>query len=100
MVFGIITTSPLGSLPLQQALALAKIYLDNAWNAVDPNVSLVLCHDTEVSLSQAKKSIKRTEDSTVTDRIVTAYESLGNLLDKLGYNSEAKASYKKAMRLG
>ncbi|KAK3810064.1 MAG: hypothetical protein J3Q66DRAFT_373112 [Benniella sp.] len=92
--------SLLGSLSSQQALALANIYLENALNANDPDISLILCHDTKVSLSQAKETVKGTENSTATDGIAAAYVDLGNLLNKLGHESEAQESYKKAEGLG
>jgi hypothetical protein len=59
MLFSAIISSPRDSLLPEQALELANIYLDNARKATDPYITLVLCHDTEVSLSQAKKVSKR-----------------------------------------
>ncbi|KAI8346000.1 hypothetical protein B0O80DRAFT_431220 [Mortierella sp. GBAus27b] len=54
-----------GSLSAKQALELAKVYLENARNADDSNIAMVLCHDTKVSLSQAKKVIKRGKESSL-----------------------------------
>jgi hypothetical protein len=48
VMFGSIVPSPRGSLLLQQALDLANIYLENAFNAKDSEIALVLCHDTEM----------------------------------------------------
>lgn len=98
MVFGV--TSPRNSLSPLQAFELARIYLQNAYNATDANITFVLCHDTEVSLSQVKKAAKQAKDNVMLDRIATAYVNLGNLLDSRGYQDEAKTSFKKAQKLG
>ncbi|KAF9353919.1 hypothetical protein BGX34_011296 [Mortierella sp. NVP85] len=97
-----IVSSPRGTLSPQQALKLANMYLENAstCNTDDRDIALVLCHDTEMSLSQAKKSIRRPEDQYVNIQIATAYMDLGNLLESQGHLSEAKAIFKKAGRLG
>jgi len=100
MVFGGIVSSPRAYLTAQQALELANVYLDNAINAKDADISMVLCHDTEVSLSQAKKSIKHTENQILVDGITAAYMDLGKLLERYGHDTEAQASYKKAEKLG
>lgn len=100
MVFGGIITSPRGNLTLQQSLELANVYLENAFKVQDPTVSLVLCHDAEVSLSQAKKVIRNTEDQSVRQGLATAYIDLGRVLDSRGHRNEAQASYKKAEKLG
>lgn len=100
MVFSSIIASPRGVLSPMQALELAGIYLENACKASDANITLVLCHDTEVSLSQAKKAAKRAKNNTVSDRIATAYIDLGNLLYTRGHHGEAKASFMKAHKLG
>jgi len=76
------------------------VYLDNAYNADDSDITMVLCHDTEVSLSQAKKAVKRTEEQYVIEEIAIAYMDLGNLLKSQGHPNEAKVSYKKAGKLG
>jgi hypothetical protein len=81
-------------------LELANIYLENAFNATDPDIALVLCHDTEMSLSQAKKSVKQDKSPTVTGGIATAYIGLGKLLENRGQVNGAEASFKKAEKLG
>ncbi|KAF9348198.1 hypothetical protein BGX34_002626, partial [Mortierella sp. NVP85] len=100
MVFGSIVTSPRSSLSPRQTLDLAKAYLEVAYHATDPDVALVLCHDTEISLHQAKKAVKRAEDQNVIKDIAVTYIDLGNLLEKRGHANEAKVSYKKAGKLG
>jgi hypothetical protein len=100
MVFGGIVSSPRASLSGQQALELANLYLENANNASDGDISLVLCHDTEVALYQAKKSIKHSDNPGFANGIITTYIDLGKLLQKRGYETMAQVSYKKAERLG
>ena len=99
-MFSSIVSSPRSSLSPQQALKLANVYLENACNADDIDVALVLCHDTEISLYQAKKAVKRAEDQYVVKEIAAVYIDLGNLLERQGHPNEAKASYKKAGKLG
>ncbi|KAF9363347.1 hypothetical protein BGX34_004331, partial [Mortierella sp. NVP85] len=100
MVFGSIISSPRGSLSLHQALDLANIYLENARRASDPNIALVLCHDTEISLSHMKRAVKNTKDHVVQEGIATTYSELGHLLDKKGHRDEAQAFYKKSEKWG
>ena len=100
MAFGHIVLSPRGSLSPEQALALANIYLENAFNADDSDIALVLCHDTEVSLYQAKKLAKHDKNQTVAKGIATSYISLGKLLESLGREKGAEASCKQAQKLG
>jgi len=100
MVFSGIVSSPRGNLSLQQSLELANIYLEHAAKVQDLDIALVLCHDTEVSLSQAKKEVKRAKDITVRHGFATAYIGLGRVLDSRGRPNEAQESYKKAERLG
>ena len=100
MVFGSVGSSPLGSLSSQQALELANLYLDNAYNASDPRIALVLCHDTRVSLTQAKKVVRHTGNQTLNERIATTYIDLGALLKIHGHDNEAQDIYKKAEKLG
>jgi hypothetical protein len=100
MVFGGIITSPRGTLSPSQALELARVYLGNASQIKDDKISLVLCHDTEVSLSQAKRAAKHTDDPTLKDGIATAYIDLGTLLRDRGHRAEAQTSFKKAQKLG
>jgi hypothetical protein len=100
MVFGSIISSPRASLSLQQALELANVYLENARKAIDPNIALVLCHDTEVSLSQVKRAAKRINDTTMREDVATVYIGLGDLLDIHGCKSEAQAFHKKSVKWG
>ena len=100
MVFGGIVSSPRAYLSAQQALDLANVYLENANNASDAAISMVLCHDAEVSLSQAKKAMKHTGNPSLVDGITTAYTGLGKLLERRGHVNEAHVSYKKAEKLG
>jgi hypothetical protein len=100
MVFGHIVSSPRGNLSLQQSLELANVYLGNADKAQDPDIALVLCHDTEVSLFQAKKASKNAQDEVMRHGIATTYIGLGKVLDSRGHHSEAQAIYKKAEKLG
>ncbi|KAF9351833.1 hypothetical protein BGX34_000329, partial [Mortierella sp. NVP85] len=100
MGFGGIVSSPRSYLSAHQALKLANVYLENANIVDDADVSLVLCHDTEISLSQAKKAIKRAENQLLVSEIATVYIGLGKLLERRGLEAEAQASYKKAEKLG
>jgi hypothetical protein len=100
MLFGSIVSSPRGSLSPQKALELANIYLENAFNTTDSDIALILCHDTEVSLYQAKKSVENDKNQTVTKGIATAYIGLGKLLESRGHVKGAQASFKKAEKLG
>lgn len=97
---GGIVSSPRENLSPQQSLELAAVYLENASKATDPDITLVLCHDTEVSLSQAEKSINNIEDPLVREGIATTYIDMGKLLSNLGHQHEAQASYKRAEKLG
>jgi hypothetical protein len=83
-------------------LELANVYLETAFNTTDSEIALVLCHDTEVSLSQARKSVQNQNDKgpIVTEGIATAYIGLGKLLESRGYVGGAQASLKKAEKLG
>jgi len=100
MLFSSIVSSPRGSLSPLKTLELANIYLETAFNAIDSDIALVLCHDTEVSLLQAKKSVKHDKNPTVTEGIATAYIGLGKLLESRGHDIGAQASFKKAEKLG
>ncbi|KAK3819960.1 MAG: hypothetical protein J3Q66DRAFT_164906 [Benniella sp.] len=100
MAFGSIISSPRGSLSLQQVLDLASIYLENARQTQDPNIALVLCHDTEISLSQVKRAAKHTDDKAMRDGIATIYIKLGDLLDNQGHRDEAQAFYTKSEKWG
>jgi hypothetical protein len=100
MGFGSVISSPRGNLTLQQALGLANVYLEYAGKAQDTDIALVLCHDTELALSQAKKGTKSGDDQTMRQEIATSYLGLGRVLAIRGYISEAQAIYKKAEKLG
>jgi len=100
MLFGTIISSPRDSLSPTQALELASIYLDNARKTTDLCVALALCHDTEVSLSQAARGSKRLKIPVVREGIATAYLQLGWLLKSRRLHDEAEAFYKKAEKLG
>jgi len=85
---------------LQQVLDLANVYLENARKAVDPNIALVFCHDTEVSLSQVKRAAKRINDTNMRENIAATYIELGEFLDTQGRKNEAQAFYKKSVKWG
>ncbi|KAK3816588.1 MAG: WD40-repeat-containing domain protein [Benniella sp.] len=67
---------------------------------MDPDILLVLCHDTEVSLNHVKKAAKNTGDKTVSVRIAAVYAGLGELLASQGHQGEAHAFYKKSVKWG
>jgi len=99
-MFGHVVPNPRGNLSLQQSLDLANIYLDYAGKVQDPDIALVLCHDTEVSLFQAKRAAKHGHDQAVRQGIATAYIGLGRVLEIRGHRGEAQSLYKKAEKLG
>ncbi|KAG0200678.1 hypothetical protein BGX31_003998, partial [Mortierella sp. GBA43] len=75
----------------------------NAYKIKDFNVSMVLCREAEVTLSQAKKGSKKypsssrgTEHRVLCDGISTAYIDLAKLLDQQGFRREAMAIRKRA----
>jgi hypothetical protein len=100
MMFGHIVSSPRGDLTIQQALKLANFYLKNAMNIQDPEITLMLCHDAEVSLTQARKGARNAEDPITREGIAGAYISLGRVLNSRRYANEAKAGFKKAEKWG
>lgn len=102
-----IVPSPKGTLSLQQALELSNIYLENAHKTKDNDIVLLLCHDAEVALSQAKKATKKASphfkdagNQTLHRGIAAAYIDLGKLLENQGYHGEALAINKKAEKWG
>jgi len=99
-VFGSIISSPRGNLSLHKVIHLAQVYLENASKSTDPDIRLVLCHDVEVSLTQAKKSAKRTENKDMRQEIGTVFIQLGGLLEHHGHAKEAQAFYNKSAKLG
>jgi len=100
MVFGSIISSPRTTLSLQQALDLANVNLDNARKALDPSIALVLCHDTELSLSQIKRAAKHTHNNTMREGIASVYIELADFLDTQGRKTDAQAFYKKSVKWG
>jgi len=99
MLFGGVISSPRDSLLPEQALKLANIYLDNARKTDDLYIAMVLCHDTEVSLSLARRASKRLKVQDVREEIAVAYVKLGRLLHKRERPDEADAFRKKAEKL-
>jgi hypothetical protein len=67
-VFRTTFASPRSTLSPQQALELARAYLENAGKAADAKISLVFSHDAKTSLSQARKANK---DPTLNKEIAT-----------------------------
>ncbi|KAF9358388.1 hypothetical protein BGX34_008954 [Mortierella sp. NVP85] len=107
MVFGNIVPSHLNALSLEQALELSNIYLENAYRTTDNDIALVLCHETEVALSQAKSASKKyptypkdVKHQDLCKGMAAAYIDLGKLLERQGYQGEAKTIYKKAEKWG
>ncbi|KAG0216741.1 hypothetical protein BGX31_000492 [Mortierella sp. GBA43] len=90
-MFGGIVTSPRNTLSPKQELGLARIYFENAHTSTDIKLTLVLCHDTEVSLIQAKKGAKQAKDNAVRDGVAAMYINLGLLLHSYDYQSEAQS---------
>ncbi|KAK3810112.1 MAG: hypothetical protein J3Q66DRAFT_443674, partial [Benniella sp.] len=98
-----IVPTPKDGLSLRQALALSHVYLENAYRTTDHDMALVLCHDAEFALTQAKNANKRhplppedPEYKSLRDGVATAYIDLGKLLEKQGFQAIAQAICKKA----
>ncbi|KAF9937990.1 hypothetical protein BGZ65_000684, partial [Modicella reniformis] len=98
---------PKNVLSLQQALELTNIYLENAYKTKDQDIALVLCHDAEVTLSQAKNNTKKNRtlpkdagDQTLREGIAAAFIDLGKLLESQGYQDVAEVICKKAEKWG
>jgi len=100
MVFGSVISSPRANLSPHQILDLANTYLDNARRTTDLNIALVLCHDTEVSLSQVKRVTKHVDDKVIRDGIATVYLGLAGFLESQGHRVEAQTFFKKSEKLG
>lgn len=100
MVLGSIISSPRGNLSLKKSLDLASLYLENACRSTDPETILVLCYDTEVSLSHAKKTARKSGDESMNGLIATIHVDLSDLLDKQGHREEATAFRKKSEKWG
>jgi hypothetical protein len=99
-MFGSVITSPRGSLSPLQALNLAKVYLENAFKETDANIMLVLCHDTEVSLLQARRGAKHAKDNAVQEMVAATYVDFGKFLYRRGHHGEAQTIFTKAQKLG
>ncbi|KAF9347395.1 hypothetical protein BGX34_003172, partial [Mortierella sp. NVP85] len=102
-----IVPAPKSALTLHQALELTNVYLENAYKTKDSNIALVLCHDAEVALSQAKSINKKhpthpkdAEHQMLYGRTAAAYIDLGKLLERQGYQVESQAIRKKAEKWG
>lgn len=107
MVFGNIVPSHLSALSLERALELGNMYLENAYKTRDNDIALVLCHETEIALTQAKSANKKypghPKDVKYQDLrkgMAVAYIDLGKLLERQGYQGEAQAICKKAEKWG
>ncbi|KAG0220789.1 hypothetical protein BGX31_010532, partial [Mortierella sp. GBA43] len=90
-MFSSTVPSLLGTLSLQQALELTNVYLENAYKMKDPRIALVLCHNAEVALSQAKKANKKykalpddTECQSLYQGVAMAFIDLGKYLERRG----------------
>jgi len=90
-MFGKKTPSSQGPLSPQQALELAKIYLEKASKTTDPDIALILCCDTEFSLSEAKEAAKHVKNQTVIKGIASAYIELEKLREGLRHTYETQA---------
>ncbi|KAG0233892.1 hypothetical protein BGX31_004753 [Mortierella sp. GBA43] len=100
-----IVPSPKAALSLQEVLQLTDIYLENAHKVTSNNVTLVLCHNAEVALSQVKSTSKKSsssdpEEQAMCQKMATAYYNLAKLLENLGHQDEAETFYKKCKKLG
>jgi hypothetical protein len=100
MMLDSIISSPRQNLSLQQVLDLANVYLENACTSTDPDIVLVLCHDTEASLNLVKQATKDTGDIALHKDIAAVYTGLGDLLSNQGHHEEAQAFYKKSEEWG
>ncbi|KAG0221100.1 hypothetical protein BGX31_010189, partial [Mortierella sp. GBA43] len=98
--------SPKGTLSLHEVLQLTDVYLENASRANSNNVALVLCHNAEVALTQAKTPSKKesiasdADEQVLREKIAAAYYNLGKLLESHGYKDEAEAFFKKCKKWG
>ncbi|KAG0004128.1 hypothetical protein BGZ65_000887, partial [Modicella reniformis] len=87
------------ALSLQQVLELTNVYLENAYKTKDQDIALTLCHDAEVSVSQAKVATKknRTHSKDAEDQPLQNGIAAANI-DRpcQGYQDEAEMLCKKA----
>jgi lipoprotein NlpI len=100
-----IVPSPKAALSLHEVLQLTDIYLESAHRVTSNNVTLVLCHNAEVALSQVKSTSKKSsssdpEEQATCQKMAAAYYNLGKLLENLGHQDEAETFYKKCKKLG
>ncbi|KAG0239060.1 hypothetical protein BGX31_003033, partial [Mortierella sp. GBA43] len=102
-----IVPAPKGSLSLHQALELCNVFLDGAFKTTDRNIALLLCHDAEVALFQAKSADKKLPEHLKDARyqilrngIAAAYIDLGKLLELQGYGDEGDLIRKKSEKWG
>lgn len=77
-------------------LELAKAYLGRARNTKESDVALLLCHDTKLSLSSAKKATKHSKNRELCKEIASTYTGLGDVWKANGHLNKAQACYKKA----
>ncbi|KAG0200122.1 hypothetical protein BGX31_004114, partial [Mortierella sp. GBA43] len=94
-------------LSLHQALELCNFYLEGAFKTVDRDIALLLCHDAEVSLSQAKNAdkqypdhLKDTRYQAMRNEIAAAYIDLGELVELQGFGDKAELIRKKSEKWG
>ena len=102
-----IVPAPKNALSLHKALELTHLYLENAYKTTDHDIALLLCHDAEVALTQAKNANKKihprpgdTEYQVLRDGVAAAYIDLGKLLERQGYPDVGEALCKKAEKWG
>ncbi|KAG0201167.1 hypothetical protein BGX31_003873, partial [Mortierella sp. GBA43] len=96
-----------GTLSLHQALELCNVYLEGAFKTNDRDIALLLCHDAEIALFQAKDANKKMVDQPKDSRyqiwlngIAAAYIDLGKLLELQGYSDKAELIRKKSEKWG
>ncbi|KAG0196764.1 hypothetical protein BGX31_005177, partial [Mortierella sp. GBA43] len=102
-----IVPTPKNALSLKQALEISNLYLEGAYKTQDNDIALTLCHDAEMSLSQAKAAYKKAwlgpndnEYHVVRHGLATAYIDLGIRLERQGYRVQAQDICKKAEKWG
>ncbi|KAF9349119.1 hypothetical protein BGX34_002021, partial [Mortierella sp. NVP85] len=100
MVFSSVISSQREHLPLRKILDLANLYLENACKSTDPEIVLILCHDTEVSLSHAKKTARKSGDESMNGLIAAIHVDLSDLLERQGHRDEATTFRKKSEKWG
>ncbi|KAG0234215.1 hypothetical protein BGX31_004637 [Mortierella sp. GBA43] len=107
MLFRSIIPAPKGHLTPQQVQQLTDAYFENAFKAIDHNVILVLCHNAETILSQAKGTTRKApgaptdnEVQAMREVIAAAYLNIGKLLENQGYQTEAQNFFKKSEKWG